>query len=90
MQALEVSVNGKRLCVAATMPNKVVGVGLTWTIRQSDAWQFNLGGVLGGDSNQHFAWNVPTLKTGDEVLLRIVETESPDSPDRVYDPKFNP
>jgi hypothetical protein len=45
-----------------------------------------VGGILSDDSENHFAWNLPVIQTGDEVLIRIVETDSPDPPDRIYDP----
>ncbi len=89
MQALEVSVNGKRICIAATAPNKVLSGGLSWTNRQPANWLFNVGGIVGDESGKHFSWDLPSLKTGDEVMFRLIETDSPDSPDNVYDPAFN-
>ena len=85
MQALEVSINGRRICVAGTTPNKVLATGVSWAARDPN-WKFNIGGMVGGDSNEHFAWDVPSLKIGDIVSIRVIETESCDSPDRIYDP----
>ena len=86
MLALEISINGKRLCVAATTPNAVLATGLTWTKREPTDLRFNVGGVTGDDTGNHFNWNVPDLNVGDEISIRIIETERYDEPDGVYHP----
>jgi hypothetical protein len=85
MQALEVSVNGRQICVAGTTPNKVLSTALSWTAR-NPTWKFHVGGIVGGDSREHFAWDVPELQVGDVVSFRVIETESCDTPARIYDP----
>jgi len=85
MQALEVTVNGQRICIAGTTPNRVLAIGMSWTARDP-RWTFNLGGVTDRESEDHFAWNLPKLAVGDEVSIRIIESETCDDPDRIYHP----
>lgn len=86
MLALEISLNGKRICVAASTPNKVMSTGVSWTFRQPDQWRFNIGGIVGDESNRHFYWATPDLTVNDEIVIRLVETEMPTAPDVIYDP----
>ena len=86
MVSFEVSVNGKRICVAGTAPiNRVLGASLSWTHRQSDRLTFHVGGIP-TETDQHFKYNVPEIAVGDEILIRIVETDEIDEPDLTYLP----
>ncbi len=86
MLAFEVSVNGKRICVAGTAPiNRVLGASLSWTFHRPDELIFCLGGIL-ADDDKHFDFDVPKIGIGDEIVIRIIESEEVDEPS-AYRPK---
>ena len=85
MLALEITINGRKRIVAATTSNRVLAVGLTWTHGDGEHLRLNIGGIT-DDADNYFKWNVPELTLGDEITIRIVETDSPDEPDRIYNP----
>jgi hypothetical protein len=87
MIAFEVSVNGKKVCVAGA--DRVVGVSVDWTGRTPDRILFAAGGITteGGQAH-HCAWMVPTIGIGDEVTIRVVETDTPDP--AVHQPPDDP
>jgi hypothetical protein len=93
MRALEIHVNGKRLCTA--------GIGddgaLTAIVRsvlspvqinrrnRSPQIKEDLGLDVGGfipSTSEHVRWKAPKLRTGDEVRIKIIETDRPDKPSR--------
>ena len=86
MLAFEVSVNGKRLCIASTATHCVLGVVLSWAKRRADHLDFHVGGIASDDSTQHPDWRTPSLAIGDEVCIRLVDTETHDQPDERYVP----
>lgn len=88
MLAFEITINGERRCIAATKPNLVLAIGLTWTHLDSDHLQFHIGGIPenGNDTGNHFDFPVDEPKLGDEITIRIVETDSPDPPEQIYNP----
>jgi hypothetical protein len=76
MIGFEVSVNGRRVCTAGA------GEGLLTAIVSSVASRSELklevGGLL---EDAHLAWATPpSLGVGDEVTVRVVETDKPDAP----------
>ena len=80
MRAFEVHLNGERLCVAGfdgdgvlnTMIDQVAGSG------RRDIC-FRVGGLITA-TDEHVRWINLRLKVGDEVALKVVETESVDMP----------
>jgi len=84
--AFEITINGEKRIVAATTPNKVLAIGLAWTHRDSDHLRFHVGGILGdgNETDNHFDWEIPEPKLGDDISIRIIETDAPDEPDRIY------
>ena len=88
MLAVEININGEKRCVASTTPNLVLAVGLTWMQRDPDHLRFNIGGITadGNNTGDHFDFPVNEPKIGDEMTIRIVETDSPDEPERIYNP----
>ena len=86
MLAFEVSVNGQKLHVAAAPEGGVLATGLSWSHRQPETIIFNLGGVAGDGTNDHLRWPTPQIQIGDEILMRVVDVEFTDSPQR-YQPK---
>ena len=82
MLAFEVSVNGIQLCLAGTESNEVVSTIISWTRRVPDAINFHIGGIASGDSQKQFDWLTPHISIGDEITIRLVETETSDEPDQ--------
>ena len=82
MIALEISVNGSVCCVVGTAPNhRVVSSMVSWTHRDPD--QFCLQVVGAPQADQHLTWDMPEVSLGDEITIRIVETDRVDEPDDV-------
>lgn len=86
MLAFEVSVNGKRLCVASTAMHDALGVCISWARRRADHVYFNVGGLASDDAKEHTAWRPPALAIGDEVMIRVIGTDTFDQPDERYSP----
>jgi hypothetical protein len=88
MLAFEIAVNGKRVCIAGTSKSKVVATTVTWTYRHPEQVSFSIGGIPDDDSANHMAWTAPLINVGDEVCIRLIDTNSCDAPDSVYDPRI--
>ncbi len=77
MIAFEVSVNGKRVCVAGA--ERVSSVSLHWAHHSPQRVGFSVGGVSSeGGVDHHCEWDVPPIGVGDEVTIRIVEADAVD------------
>ena len=76
MIGFEVLLNGQRLCVAGA------GDGVLSAIVSSVPARNELRLEVGGLMEQaHLTWPVPRgLAVGDEVIVRVVETQTPDAP----------
>ena len=84
MVSFELLVNGKRICIAGTEPiNRVLGASFSWSHREPDRLNFHLGGIL-SESDRHFGYNVPEIGVGDEILIRVIETDKVDEPDTTH------
>lgn len=93
MRALEIYVNGKKLCTAgigdfgvlmATVrsdlrPARASKGGASPRIREQVG--LDVGG-LNTSSWEHLRWKTPSLRGGDEVLVKIIEAEVIDRPSR--------
>ena len=89
MLAFEILVNGKRICVAGTAPvNRVLSAALSWTHHEPDQLRPHVGGIP-AETDQHFNYHVPEIGLGDELLIRIVETDDIDEPDEFRPPIDN-
>ncbi len=98
MLCLNVSLNGQRLAVAG-----LSGLGLLGTTVSLATWKPRRGrpsardganlSIHGLDMNPrrgrgvHLTWDQRTLTLGDEVLIRVVESETPDRGKVVTDPQ---
>jgi len=86
MIGFEVTLNGKRLCTAATGDTGVLTAIVTWVLRDVEGvkepsdLRLEVGGLANG---VHLHWPSPKLAVGDEVLVRVVETKQADPPTRV-------
>jgi hypothetical protein len=87
MIAFEVSVNGKRACVAGLRGQGVMSAIVNWlggTAAKAMGRELELRvGGLNSETNQHMDWPTVLLKVGDEVAVRIVEVDQPDTPTEI-------
>jgi|GEM_PF-2350975 len=82
MLAFEITINGKVICTAGAGPNhRVLATILSWTHRDPDRIAFNVGGVP--ETDQHLGFNVPDVSIGDEITIRIIDTDAVDEPDQI-------
>ena len=80
MRAFEVSVNGKRLCVAGIGDDGVLVSSVDHIVGNGRNDVFLRVGGLISPIAEHVLWIRRRLKTGDELRLKIVGTASIDSP----------
>ena len=76
MIGFEVLLNGQKLCVAGA------GDGVLSAVVSSVPTRQELGLEVGGLADEaHLKWTIPrSLTVGDEVIVRVVETQHPDPP----------
>ena len=80
MLAFQILVNGEVVCTAGAPPShRVLSTIVSWTHREPDQIGFHVGGVP--DADQHLDWNVPEVGIGDEISIRIIDTDDVDQPD---------
>ena len=84
MVALEVSVNGKRVCTAALDGDSTVNAVVS---NQSTRSTGRVSLSVFGMKTLHregFEWKTPFVDTGDEITIRVVDVNDPDPhPDRI-------
>ena len=87
MIGFEVTLNGQRLFTAAAGESGVLNAAVTWVLRAAPGvdepsdLRLDVGGL---SQDAHLRWPAPRkLTVGDEVLVRIVDTASPDPPSRI-------
>jgi hypothetical protein len=72
--ALEVSRNGKRLCVAGIGDDGMVGANVYWYTRPEGMSYSRLHvGGLRGDTQMHDTWVSRFLRVGDVITVRVIE-----------------
>ena len=82
MLAFQIVVNGELVCTAGAGPNhRVLASAFSWTHRDPDRISFTVGGI--SESDQHQDYKVPEISIGDEVTIRIVDTDNVDQPDNI-------
>src|SRR4051812_41960704 len=81
MTAFEVSVNGEPLCVAGIPGDCVLDVIINHVKRNLDRDELDLhvGGLV-SPIGEHVDWANIELNTGDEVRVRVVESDWADEP----------
>jgi hypothetical protein len=88
MRAFEVHLNGKRLCLAGVGEDGVLTAIVDHVARpKASSLNLRVGGLV-SPIGKHVIWRNRRLKVGDEVLVKIVETDSADRPRKRY--SFNP
>lgn len=82
MLAFEITVNGKLICTAGIGPaQRVLATTLSWTYREPSRIAFHVGGI--SETDQQVDFKVPDVAIGDEILIRIIDTDLVDQPDSV-------
>jgi hypothetical protein len=84
MRAFKVRLNGKRVCVAGIKGDCVANVNVTHVVGygRNELYLF-IGGLMSA-TEEHVRWKVPTLKVGDLVSIKVVETDTADAPVQRY------
>ena len=83
MRAFEISLNGERLCVAGIGENGVLNTMITQVIgTDRNDLSLRTGGLI-SSTQEHVVWTPTSLNVGDEVFVRIIETETVDPPSPV-------
>jgi hypothetical protein len=95
MIALQVNLNGERVCTAGLGSYGLVGSSISWrriTVPDSDEIQECLVLIVSGLATEggHQQWAYRTLAVGDRLRTTIVETGSPDSPIERLDEPIGP
>ena len=77
MLAFEVTLNAQRLCIAGANDASVLTAILSFVAKR-DELELEIGGLA---DEAHLTWpSAGHLSLGDEVTVRIVETDRPDPP----------
>ena len=85
MRAFEVYVNGRYLLTAGVRDGVLSG-GITWAGRSSPHltsgnYILHVGGI-DGDIDEHVNWSVPELGLGDEITIKLIESDQISPADR--------
>jgi hypothetical protein len=87
MKAFHVLVNGKPLCTAGIGALGVLHVIVDWVRRKDEPregeFDFSIGG-LDTVSEEHVRWSAPRIGVGDEITIRVVDSDDIDAPPRRY------
>ena len=81
MQAFDVQLNGKNLCVAGLRENGVVSLIVTWLSGERGTDCFLQVGGLISRTQQHIHWvSKEPLKPDDSIQVRVLEADTADEP----------
>ena len=80
MRAFEVYLNEERLCVAGVGEDGVLNTMIDHIIGNNRNDLFMRTGGLLTQTMEHVMWATRDLKVGDEIRVRIVETDAVDPP----------
>ena len=85
MRAFDVRRNGKRLCIAGIAGDCVLSAIVSHVAGRNGPPEVSLhvGGLISA-TDEHVIWRNARLKHGDEVTVRIVQTDRADRPRRKY------
>jgi hypothetical protein len=91
MTAFEVYLNGEKLCTAGLGDAGVLSAILSWrgaqpykdgTKPDAPSIEFSVGGLT-SPAGENVRWAEPSVRAGDEILIRIVDTEFVDTAQKV-------
>ena len=84
MTALEIQVNGEKVCVAGKEGLNILSAAVTW-LKGQGAWDFRVRGITDQQGyEEHLDWLDRQLQPGDSVTISVVETDASDGPPRRY------
>ena len=85
MRAFEVSVNGEKLCLAGIGVDGVLTTIVNWAGRQGEGSFFLEVGGLISHTKEHVHWiSQKPLSVGDNIQVKIIETDATDNPIKKY------
>jgi hypothetical protein len=80
MRALEICLNGKKLCVAGVGDNGVVTANICCVLRGGkDELSLDTGGINSA-TQEHWRWRGCEVKVGDKIQVTVVEAPKADKP----------
>jgi len=80
MRAFQILLNGKRICLAGIRDDGVLSTTITYVpFRKRKETRLYVGG-LELPENEHVFWKEATLRAGDEVRIKIVDSKTVDKP----------
>ena len=81
MRAFEVFINHKRLCVAGIEDDGVLTAIVTFATKKGvrDDLELHVGGLI-SPIRENVTWSNKPLNVGDEIRVKIVDTDITDSP----------
>lgn len=80
MRALEVSLNGKRLCVAGVGDHGVVSTNVSCVLREGDEDLFLDTGGISNAAHEIWRWHFRKIKVGDTIQVVVLESAKADQP----------
>ena len=84
MRAFKIYLNGKKLCLAGVGNDGVLTTPITYVrSRKRRETQVYVGGLI-SPQGEHVMWRQSRLRPGDELRVKIVETETVDKPLRRF------
>ena len=88
MRAFEICVNRKRLCLAGVSDASVLTAIIDYVGRDKERLHLHVGGLL-IPQEEHVRWQDRDLAVGDEIRIRIMESDKVDAPTKRFprDPK---
>jgi hypothetical protein len=96
VKAFLVAVNGQRVCLAGIGSNGVMDVSVQWKGGKrldngslNDCLKLRVGG-LDTTSREFVHWETPAIGTGDEITIKVVESETVDQEYTRYIPPDEP
>ena len=80
MLALEIWLNGKKICTAGIQDRGVITSLTACIIRPEHSWcEFDVGGLI-GRTDEHLEWAKEELAVGSEVTIKVVNADVADAP----------
>lgn len=83
MRAFEVHLNGKKVCTAGLPRDCVLTAIVNHVSNPGEGFGLTVGG-LNCAIDEHVRWKNARLRVGDEVRVKIVETDSVDRPSKRF------
>jgi hypothetical protein len=84
VKAFVIHRNGEQLCTAGIGTDGVLSAMVNWVSREGKSdFHMDVGG-LDSATDEHVRWDLPDIDIGDEITIRLVETDAIDQPAQRY------